>query len=314
MNIFPIIPIWLMTIICSILIIITLKNNKKNINQILIILLLFIINLRIMIKTDYYLAEEKNIEILFVIDNTISMNAEDYNGREKRLDGVKQDCKYIIENFTGAKFSIITFSNSAKILIPYTRDSNLAIESIEIIEPIQELYARGSSLNTPIETIESTLKRTTEKNTNNKRILFFISDGEITDDSKLESFEKLKKYVDDGAILGYGTTQGGNMLETNKYTNKTEYIMDYSGLNYGKAVSKIDEKNLQKIASDIGVNYIHMDSQDKITSTIKRINKMTASSTETVDKANYDDIYYIFVFPLLILITIELKKYRRNLQ
>lgn len=312
MKTFPIIPIWLMLIICIILIIVIIKNNKKNINQIIIVIILFLINLRIMIQTDTANIEEKNVEVLFAIDNTISMIAEDYNGANPRLEGVKEDCKFIIDNLIGAKFSIITFNNSAKILIPFTLDSNLAKDSIDIIEPIEELYARGTSLNTPIETIEDILKRASEKNKDTKRLLFFISDGEITDESKLKSFSNIKKYINDGAVLGYGTKKGGNMLSINRYIDNREYIMDYSDLDYKKAVSKIDENNLNSIAKDLGISYIHMNNQRNLNSKLKTINKNIDSSLTTINKDNYDDTYYILIIPLLILIVLEFKKIRGN--
>ena len=39
-----------------------------------------------------------NLDILFVIDTTISMIAEDYDNNETRLSAVKKDCEYIIED------------------------------------------------------------------------------------------------------------------------------------------------------------------------------------------------------------------------
>ena len=49
-----------------------------------------------------------NVDVLFVIDNTISMLAEDYDGDGRRMDAVKEDCKYIMEQFPGASFSVVT--------------------------------------------------------------------------------------------------------------------------------------------------------------------------------------------------------------
>lgn len=311
MNIFPIIPIWLMTIITLLLIIIIIKNNKKNIIDILIIILLFIINLRPMIQNGNATIEDNNLEVLFVIDNTISMNAEDYNGKNKRLDGVKKDCIEIIEALTGAKYSIISFNNSAKVLMPFSKDSTMATETIEIIEPIEELYARGSSLNTPLELLEYTLKNSYEKSNDLKRIVFFISDGEITDDSKLESFSKLKKYIDEGAVLGYGTEKGGNMKEIDRFTEKEDYIYDYTTGLSSKALSKIDEKNLKQIANDLGIDYINMNNK-KLNSKLSKISRLKTSNTSTINKKNYDDIYYIFMPPLLILLVIKLNTFRRK--
>lgn len=311
MKIFPIIPIWIMIIICTALIIFIIKKNNKNIIQIIIVILLFIINLRIMIPNNNSQVLTNNLDVLFVIDNTISMNAEDYNGNNTRLSAIKQDCKYIVEKLSGARFSVITFNNTAKIMTPYTKDTNITIETVDIIEPIDELYAKGSSLNTPLDTMISSLK-SSQKKENRIRILFFISDGEITDDSSLKSFNEVSKYIDNGAVMGYGTNKGGYMKTKNKYSESEDYIIDYTNYNYNKAISKIDENNLQKIAKDINVEYIHMERQVDINRKLDEIKRLTTSNIDSSDKSTYDDTYYIFVIPLLVLLTIELNNLRRK--
>ena len=44
-----------------------------------------------------------------------------------------------------------------------------------------------------------------------------------------------------------------------------------------------------------------MDKQDKINTEINKIKALASSGVESTDKSNYDDIYYIFVIPLLLL-------------
>lgn len=311
MSIFPIIPIWIMIIFCSLLLFFIIKKNDRKITHIVIVILIFVINLRIMIPSSNSQIIANNLDVLFVIDNTISMNAEDYDNNNTRLYAVKKDCKYIIKRLNGARFSLITFNNTAKIVTPYTKDANITMEAIDVIEPIDELYARGSSLNTPIETIISSLKSSMKKE-DKKRIVFFISDGEITDESTMKSFAEIAKYVDNGAVMGYGTIKGGYMKTKNKYSEKEDYIMYYDNHNYGKAISKIDENNLTKIAKDINVEYINMEKQSKINNKLKEIENLVDSGIESSDKSTYDDIYYIFVIPLLILLMIEFNQLRRK--
>ena len=310
MKMFPIIPIWLITIICISLIIYIILS-KRNYIHIAIIIILFIINLRIMIPSNNDKKVSNNLNVLFVIDNTISMNALDYNGSSKRLDGVKDDCKYIIDNLIGARFSVITSDNNSKIMIPFTYDSNITYESIEIISPINELYAKGTSLNTPFDNMLKVLQN--NDNSNRINVVFFISDGEITDSSKLRSFKKLSKYIDNGAVLGYGTTDGGYMKTNYQYSENNDYIKDYSSNSFQNAVSKIDEKNLKKISSDLNIDYIHMDKHRNIYNKINRIKKFADSGLIKSNKSSDDDIYFIFVLPLIILLYYDFYKFRRNI-
>lgn len=310
MKLFPIIPIWIMLIICiSLIIYIIIK--KRDLLQILIIILLFIINLRIMIPSNNSKTIKNNLDILFVIDNTISMNALDYNGSNTRLSGVKEACNYIIDELNGSRFSVITFDNTSRIVTPYTYDANITREAISIMTPINELYAKGSSIDVSLDSIMYSLKNSKKKNDNN-RIIFFISDGENTSNNSIKSFKSISKYISDGAVLGYGTKKGGYMKDESEYATN-EYIMDYTSTNFGKAISKIDEKNLKEIANDMIVDYIHVTNSNDINSKIKQIKNKTKSTLESNDKSSYDDIYYIFVIPLLILLFIEFDRFRRRI-
>lgn len=310
MKLFPIIPIWIMLIICiSLIIYIIIK--KRDLLQILIIILLFIINLRIMIPSNNSKTIKNNLDVLFVIDNTISMNALDYNGSNTRLSGVKEACNYIIDELNGSRFSVITFDNTSRIVTPYTYDANITREAISIMMPINELYAKGSSIDVSLDSIMYSLKNSKKKNDNN-RIIFFISDGENTSNNSIKSFKNVSKYISDGAVLGYGTKKGGYMKDESEYATN-EYIMDYTGTNFGKAISKIDEKNLKEIANDMDVDYIHVINSNNINSKIKQIKNKTKSTLESNDKSSYDDIYYIFVIPLLILLFIEFDRFRRRI-
>ncbi len=314
MIISEIIPIWIMVIICLILLIFISKNKFTAIRQIIMIILIFVINLRIMIISEDVEVMSTNLDVLFVIDNTMSILAEDYgNNNTPRLEAIKNDCNYIIDRLNGSKFSIITFNNNSQILTPYTKDVSLTKDSINMIGTLDKYYAKGSTLNTPLENMQKQLESSKETDKTRKRIVFFISDGEITsEDESLKSFSSIKKLTDDGVVLGYGTENGGYMKVKNMYTETEAYLEDTSNYNYEKAVSKIDEKNLKSIAKDIGIDYIHMESQSKIKDKINEIEKF-AKKNINEKSSNYIDTYYILTVPLAILLLYEFINYKRKL-
>lgn len=318
MIVSPIIPIWLMTPICIAFIVIIIKNKSRKINlitRLLITILLFVINLRIMIPTSNVEIMANNLDVLFVIDNTISMVAEDYKNNTPRLSAVKNDCKHIMNELSGAKFSVITFGDSSQIITPYTKDNNMTVEAIETIKIADPTYAKGSTLNVVLDDMKKVLSSSATKE-NRMAVVFFISDGEITSDEKLKSFGELKKYVKNGAVLGYGTSKGGQMKVKYSYKDSAEYLEDRSTdeYPYPKAISKIDENNLKKIASDIGIDYINMSKQSNIDKKLKEIKKEVQNKISDEDKkTSFEDIYYIFVIPLLLLVIYELINYKKKL-
>ncbi len=298
MRIDPIIPIWVMAILCIAMLLFWRNNWKAYARQIVAVILIFCMNLRIMVPSDNVTATTQELDtyVLFVVDDTLSMLARDYDGDTERLTAVKNDCEKIIDKMDGAKFAVISFNNNANLVAPYTDNSDYAKSVIESLYPLESLYAKGSSLNICKDVMIDTLKRAHEKGDGNV-IVFFISDGEITSsDSRLESFGEASKYVDGGAVLGYGTEKGGRMYVKSYYNDQEEVLQDTSSYPYKDAVSKIDEKNLKQIAGDIGVKYINMnDGQSRLEDVVNDAVKNSGGDSASRQVSGYVDIYYIFV-------------------
>lgn len=303
----PILPIWLMAIICVAMLVIKRKGAFAFVRQIIIVLLLFAINLRPMLPGEpIHFDKEKKISntyVVFIVDDTLSMLADDC--KENRLTQAKEDIKYIVNELDGAKFCVIEFHNDAILLSPFTDNSKHIINTVNSIYPLEYFYAHGSSLNVSKKMTIETLQRVNSEGKANVA-LFFISDGEMSSDVTLESFADVGEMVDTGAVLGYGTEKGGNMLYWDSLHEKNEYIINHStGEN---AVSKINEDNLKQIATDMGVEYIHTDDKSKLNAILEKIKNFgfeteSVMSEETID--NRKDIYYYFAYALVLIFLIE---------
>ena len=309
----PIIPIWAMAVICVVLLCLKRRGVAPYIRQIFIVLLLFLINLRPMIPDKNIKVEQEtlNCRVVFVVDDTISMLAEDYDGKNPRLDGVKADMAYIIDELDGAQFSIIEFKNDAQILMPFTDDPDFAKAMTDTIYPMYYLYAFGTNLSVTKDTLEDVLENA-KYNSDDPVYVFFISDGEITDDYALKSFDDLEEYIDGGAVMGYGTKSGGVMHYYDSLYDETKTLMDEREYPYQPAISCIDEDNLKKIAKDLGVSYVHMDRTSRIDSTLNMIKDSVQEESEEMTKEGYADIYYYFVIPLAILVAYEFISVKRR--
>ena len=137
MRIDPIIPIWLMLILCVGMAFLKRRKRSAYIRQIAAIILIFLINLRIMVPSSNVETSVRKLDtyVLFVVDDTISMLAQDYAGDTERLTAVKKDCEHIVDEMDGAKFAVITFNNSANLISPYSDDSNFAKSVLDSIYP-----------------------------------------------------------------------------------------------------------------------------------------------------------------------------------
>ena len=278
---------------------------------------------------DIKIKKSSNLNVLFVIDNTISMIANDCNG--ERLTKVKEDAMKIVDSFEGANFSVISFNNTASLVAPFSKDTEHVKNAINSLYPIERFYATGSSLDTPKELMGSILKGIKE-DANQKTAVIYISDGEITaENAVLSSFEELSRYIDGGMVLGYGTKTGGTMTIKSRYEGvEDEVILDYSDYPTKEAVSVIDEKNLKQVASDLGVKYVYMsdrilsDELNGVNEIRSEVNKLLESSLVTEEKQKvenseeyiyppkYYGFYALIPFAILLLLNAYSLSWRRS--
>lgn len=299
MTVNPIIPIWLMVVICISILLLKKKKTSDYIRQIIVVLLLFVINLRIIIPGDKIKEDAINLDVIFVIDNTISMVAEDYEGYKTRLEGVKEDCNYIIDEFSGASFKVISFADTVEMVIPYNMDTHLTKNSISYLKGQMEYYAKGTSLNLVMKSMKDNL----EDERDTYKILFFISDGEIVSSEQLKEYDELEGMADGGAVIGYGTKDGGYMKPAKMFDEPGEYLYYYEGNKKIKALSKIDEGNLKKIAEDFGIEYVH--SEENFKDTVEKIKAdimKKAGSDKKADVTGKTETYHYFAAMLVVML------------
>ena len=312
----PLYPLGTMIIIGVILLVIVLLNRKHIINRVLIILLLVFISQRPMLKNQNEATYNMNLDVLFVVDNTVSMNAIDVDGFT-RLDAVKGICDTIIKSMPGANFALITYSNVSIIKYPFTSDIAIIKDVINQMKIIDPIYANGSTLDLAYDSMKILLNSSNKKE-KHQRIVFFMGDGELigkeNTDTDLNKYSDIKELINSGAVLGFGTTTGGKVKITesaklDKIVDANGFLLDGNG--NGLSVSKMNEDNLKKLAGILSIDYSHMPDteflQKKIDS-IKEEAVVNDDNEEELDK----DIYYYFSGALVVLLLLELFHYRRD--
>lgn len=305
-----------MVIICVALLAIKRKGVIPYIRQILMVLLLFAINLRPMyISSEVKVLRQKlNCYCIIVVDDTLSMMAEDYNGSDDkvtRMDGAKADIEYITKNLTGAKFCIIDFNNDVNLLTPFTDDPSYVRSVVDAMKPLVDYHATGTNISVCRDLLGTMINDAKMLNDGHV-VVFFISDGENTDDHKLESFEGIAEGIEGGAVMGYGTTKGGQMHYYDELHDETVLVEDKRSYPYQPAVSSIDEKNLKQIASDLNLQYIHMNDSEDLDDTIANIMQLLDKQQEESTEYGYADTYYWFVIPLAALVAYEFISVKRR--
>lgn len=240
-----------------------------------------------------------NAELYFVVDRTGSMAAEDYDGDQARLVGVQSDMVDLARSLPGSRYAIIGFDSQATRQLPLTTDARAVRTWADTVAQEVTAYSAGSSVDRPLAALEQMLIAAQERNPANIRLVFFLSDGENTDGSgsdgeDMASFEALAPLIDGGAVLGYGTTEGGPMrsydgTDRTGFGTDAPYITDTDG---SDAISRIDETTLRTIADQMGVPYTHRIAPGGVEALVEDVDLQEIASDGRRDLTTYTGVYW----------------------
>jgi Ca-activated chloride channel family protein len=168
-------------------------------------------------------------------------------------------------------------------------------------------YSRGSSVDEAVPLLSTLLEESATKRPDDRRVLFYLGDGEQTSSEKAGSFEGLAQYLDGGAVLGYGTEAGGRMLDFDGFgdaNSHPEYILDLTASPPADALSHIDEKELRAIADDLGVPYVHREHPDGVDGVVSGMDPGSLQIGPSVPDPPVE-LYWWFAIPLGLILVSE---------
>lgn len=239
-------------------------------------------------------------DVVIVVDTTASIVAEDWAGDRPRIDGVRADVQAIVDEYPGARFALISFDAAAQLRLPLTTDATALMSSLDVMRPEVTDQSRGSSIGIANRMLADTLSAAAKASPERARMVFYLGDGEQTASSEPESFASSAKYVDGGAVLGYGTTDGGPMKKTTGAGAAAGEYIEYQG---EPAMSVIDEDNLGQVSEQLGIEYQLRAADAEI--------ELPQAPTSTTDYAasgevgNVIELYWIAALALIALLAVE---------
>jgi len=279
-----------------------------------VIMLVFIFNtifllLRFVTGVNQSSSYNSNVDIMFVVDSSLSMRVEDMDGAS-RLDATKKYLMDFIVEQNGHRMGLITYNHKASVESPLTTDKEMVKVAIETISTIDELHAQGSSAAVGLEMAnERIIIENDMYGANRSKVIIMVSDGEEVE-ADLQNLDKqLKALVDNNVkvfVLGVGTDRGGNIpWFVSIQTGEQEYIYGSDGL----AVSKLEEEILKKISEQTDGKYMKI---EDIGDLKKMVDKEAGELSSVDDSAIvYNETYYIFTsidIILFLLVIMDLDK------
>lgn len=271
------------------------------------------------------------VEVYFVVDTTSSMAAEDVPSnailpgaaspvsapRETpqarpatRLDVAKADIVRIADALAGAQFSLTTFDAAAVQRVPLTSDATALESAVGAMTQEVTFYSHGSSIDAPLLFMTELLATAKAEHPDRRRVMFYLGDGEQTRAAQPQPFDALAPYIAGGAVLGYGTAEGGAMRvfdgfdlseERNVPGGRDEesaapaYIEDPT--TGQRALSRIDQASLETLASQLRVPYSLRTAGGSVDDLVDAID-VGATGVRPGSIDGPVEFYWIFAIPL----------------
>jgi len=187
--------------------------------------------------------KRKGIDILFAVDTSKSMLAEDT--KPNRLERAKFGIMDFVTKLDGDRVGLLPFAGSAFLMCPLTMDYNAFEQSLNAVDT-SIIPEGGTNLGAAITEAEAVLT-----NQANHKILILITDGENLAGDVIDTATKAHENGMTIFTVGVGTSEGELIPET------TAAGSGYKKDANGKFItSKLDEKTLQKIADTGGGIYV----------------------------------------------------------
>ena len=239
----------------------------------------------IQIGTQVKPVERKGVDLIFSMDVSVSMNAEDV--KPSRLEKAKFEISQIIRQLTGDRVGIIVFAGASHLYLPLTSDYEAAILFLNEIDT-EMISTQGTAISSALNTGLSAFSDESEK----FKVLILVTDGE---DHEGEAIGIAEKAAQTGIIIhtvGVGSVSGSLIPVLDKETGDTSYKKDRRGK---FITSTLNEGVLQNIARAGNGIYVRFDNRAANYKTISQeINQMEKKTISTHEFSEYEDQFQLF--------------------
>lgn len=252
-----------------------------------------------------------NRDIIFVVDLTLSMNANDgRNGNDQtRLENVKDDIRSIASDNVGASVGILTFSDQSNIFLPLAQNSNDIQEAVDTLYTNTEFntIAQVSSYKQTMESTIKYLRLQKEADPTRERVVVMMSDFEIYNKAEtngiiVQAALPLKDLTGGFVSIVYGKKEGSMILKmkydfdsykivpsytVNKYPTD-KYLNDSAGFDTDKYMDGGKDNNYKALISksNIELSNLLAKSVDGQSLNYKDTNKFKTAIEKASTKAN----------------------------
>ncbi len=237
----------------------------------------------------------EGVDIVLALDTSTSMLAEDFRmgqTRVNRFDVVKDVVKEFIKKRKDDRIALVAFAARAYTVCPLTTDYSWLNENLDRVRVgmIEDATAIGSAIATSVNRLRTSKTKS--------RVIILLTDGvsNAGSISPLVAAEAAKALK----IKVYAICVGSKGLVP--YPLKDVYGRTV----YKNVPIEMDEVVLKKIAELTGAKYYLASDTETLRKIYDDINKLEKSNIEQFGYREYEELFYIFLIPGLIILALEI--------
>ena len=260
-----------------------------------ILLLLAFLLLTVMLARPQYgmiteTEEKKGIEVVFALDVSNSMLAEDV--QPNRLERAKLLISTLVDRMSNDKVAFNIFAGEAYPLLPITNDYLSAKQFLNTVSA-NMVTLQGTNLSAAIELAEQSFS----DNKNVGKAIILITDGENHEEGADEAAKKVAESGKKLFILGIGTKEG-KIIPT-----PTGPLQDSEG---NVVISSLNEDMCRQLAESGKGRYIHVDNTNNAQAILTGELDKLAKTSEVTSHEAYNEQFQAFALLALLLLLLEL--------
>ena len=228
--------------------------------------------------------ERKGVDIVFCVDVSASMNAQDV--KPSRIDKVKFEISKVINSLKGDRLGIVVFSGSNFLYLPLTMDYDAAKLFVKSIDT-DMISSKGTAIGQAIETSIFAFDRESQQ----QKMIFLFSDGEDHSSRSLDMITTALPNDITLHVVGVGSLKGSLIPDTKR---ENVFLKDQSD---ELIMSKLNDVFLGEISKIGEGDFLRISNSESISEEINAIiSKGEASLISSYEFAEYDHKYQYSLF------------------
>jgi len=248
-------------------------------------------------------AQRKGVDIIFMVDTSLSMLAEDV--KPNRLDKAKFEIETFIRNLRGDRVGMVTFAGSGFLQTPLTLDHAAFLLFLNAVQ-VGFLPDPGTSL---FSAVDLAIRAFPQKELKYKALILF-TDGEDQEGGVEKAIEEAKQANVRIYCIGLGTAEGEPIPLKNEKGERSGFKKDRNGQ---MVLTRLNQPLLERLAKETGGIYLPATPGEKeVDIILKHLRGWGEQQFAEKMVVEREDQYQVFLILALIFLFAEMLVRRKN--